>query len=329
MSTMLIADAHPGGYFGAFGLASALAVVNLVGAFSAGRAIRALWDRDRAGWRAGAIVFTAIGVLALIAFHMVVAKLRELSLVDEFDAAMQHALVAAVSAPPMEFSSLLVGLIGLGCGLAGVVAGFKRADAVRAETEAELARSAEQALHAYETLRAEYVALEGSTARARQAIDALADRLTHARTQLATAVQTVCERERGFAQLQRQVHTTYAAALRQYRTRNASVRSDAPPWDGTDRIEPPIEHVALTTDTAILRAARATLTCTEYAGALETARLEVERSSTVAAQRVVEHLARLEGVLYRDWFTPATTVRPRLPAVSLMPVSAARREGVA
>lgn len=119
-------------------------------------------------------------------------------------------------------------------------------------------------------------------------------------------------------------NSTGAATGGQYRSSNAAVRSDPARWE--DRCaNVPIELAPLAADMEALDSARATLSCAAHSDELEAARLEIARSSKAAAQQVAERLARVEAVLYRDWFKPAEVFRTRLPAVPLMGVRDVRR----
>lgn len=234
------------------------------------------------------------------------AKLRELTLSTGYDDAMVRAATDLLAAPPTEGSSLLVGLIGIGCALAGFAAGWRHADALRDDAEAAIARDAEAALEGYRVLRAE---LESRTIDQEvfTLLDRLQDEVAAAQDRIGDAVQTWERLREAKIATQVEIQNAFRLAILNYRVRAARLRTAAPTdaWTHSGDVEPvPLLAFGDTDDTTIDDARRA-LSATTFAAAFEEARQALERHGRSRAELIAERLEGIEAVLLRDGFRPA------------------------
>lgn len=323
LTAMLIADAHPQGIIGASIFAATVAGLQLAYAFSVGRVARALHDR---GGLPAAVLVALFGVAGLVLGHAVMGRLRELTLAIDYETAMRQAVpdVLLRHVLPTEASAVLLSLVGIACGLAGLVMGVRRADARRAEEQGRIAAAAAAALDDFARVRAEVEDGEVDT-RAAALLDELDAEVAQARDELAEAVRQWQLRRDGMAGTQSELAGTYRLAIERYRARAARLRSDAAPahWHEAGTIAP-LEVPGGPPERGPIEAAQALLADGRYQQALDAARQELERTAQAHARQRGQRLAQIEEVIHhRDW--ACDVAAPQAPAVSLVTVGELRR----
>lgn len=328
LTTMLVSDAHPQGIVGAAVFAATVAGLQLAYAFGVGRVVRALYDRGSVPARAAAVMVALFGLAGLALGHAVMGRLRELTLAIDYETAMHQAVpdVLLRHVLPAEASAVLLSLVGIACGLAGLVMGVRRADARRAEEQGRIAAAAAAALDDFARVRAEVEDSDVET-RAVALLDELDVEVAQARDELAEAVHQWQLRRDGMAGTQAELAGTYRLAIERYRARAARLRSDlAPPhWHEAGTIEP-LDVPAGLPDRGPIEAAQALLSDGRHAQALEAARQELERAARACASQRGQRVAAIENVIYGDWYRPAPDdPAPRVPPVSLVTVGELRR----
>lgn len=328
LSAMLLSDAHPQGLLGAAVFATTVAGLQLAYALGVGRIVRALHDRGSVPARAAAAGVALLGVAGLALGHAVMGRLRELTLAIDYETAMRQAVpdVLLRHVLPTEASAVLLSLVGIACGLAGIVMGVRRADARRAEEQGRIAAAAAAALDDFARVRAEVEDSEVDT-RAAALLDELDGVVAQARDELAQAVHQWQLRRDGMAGTQSELAGTYRLAIERYRARAARLRSDPAPahWHEAGTIEP-LEVPDDPPERGPVEAAQALLADGRFQQALDAARQELDRTAQAHARQRNQRLAQLEEVVYRDWFRPAAGgAAERAPAVSLVTVGELRR----
>jgi hypothetical protein len=328
LTAMLISDSHPQGLLGAASLAATVAGLQLAYAFGIGCLLRWLFDREEVGWRVSAAGIGLLAVAGLGLGHAVMGRLRELTLAIDYETAMRQAVPDVLGAHllPTEASAVLLSLVGIACGLGGMVMGARRADAKRAEREGKIASAAEDALEGFRQVRAE---VEGSAndKQASALLDALEAEVTQAHRELGEAVHDWNMKRASLAGTQAELVSTYRIAIECYRVRAMRVRSDdsvPAHWNDAEAVEA-LAVPAFEIDDAQIETARILLSDGQFQQSLDAARQELDRCAKAQVNRRCQRIAQLEDVVYRDWFRPADGQPQRAPTAQLVPVGEVRR----
>lgn len=327
LTAIMISDSHDQGLLGAAVLAGTVGGLQLAYGFGTGRLVRWMFDRAQWVWRVSAAAVGLLGVAGLGLGHAVMGRMRELMLATGYENSMLRAVpdVLETHLLPSELSAVLLTLIGIGCGLAGMVMGARRVDAKRAEEEGQLAKATEDALEHFRQVRAE---VEGSGVdnQASALLDALEGEVAQAHCELGEAVHDWNMKRAGLEWTQAELIDTHRIAIESYRVRAARVRSDSVPahWSDAAAIEA-LAVPASEVDHAQIEAARTLLSEGQFQQSLDAARQELGRSARVHVNRRCQRIAQLEDVVYRDSFWPASGQPQRPPSAQLVPVGELRR----